>query len=186
MLGAGSKRRSVGFAGADADGLVDAEYEYFSVADLAGLGSGGDGVDHLVDLVGRYGHLDLQLGQEAHGIFGAAVDFRMALLAAISLDLGHGHPVHADASERVAHLVQLEWLDDRHDDLHAFFPAFPVTRNADRSLRRARAGAKSKPPRACRDGLIKPRAKSPHAASTPCWIRMFFAQPTVDRSVRAA
>src|SRR5262245_7691432 len=132
MLGAGSKRRSVGFAGTDAYGLVDAEHEDLSVADLAGLGCGRDGLDHFVDLVGRHGHLDLQLGQKAHGIFGAAIDFGMALLAAISLDLGHGHPVHADAGECVAHLVELEWLDDRHDDLHASFPAFPVTRNADR------------------------------------------------------
>src|SRR5262245_27160817 len=75
MLGAGSKRLSVGFAGTDAYGLVDDEHEDFAVADLAGLGRGRDGVDHLVDLVGRYGHLDLQLGQKAHGIFGAAIDF---------------------------------------------------------------------------------------------------------------
>src|SRR5262252_1146701 len=81
MLGAGSKRRSVGFAGTDAYGLVDAEHEDLSVADLAGLGCGRDGLDHFVDLVGRHGHLDLQLGQKAHGIFGAAIDFGMALLA---------------------------------------------------------------------------------------------------------
>src|SRR5262245_47642888 len=49
MLGTRSKRRSVGFAGADADGLIDAEDEDFSVADLTGLGRSRDGVDHLVD-----------------------------------------------------------------------------------------------------------------------------------------
>ena len=47
--------------------------------------------------VGRDRDFDLQLGQEAHGVFGAAVDFRVALLAAVALDLGHGQAVHADA-----------------------------------------------------------------------------------------
>ena len=40
--------------------------------------------------------LDLQLRQEAHGIFGAAVDFRVALLAAVAFDLGDGQALHAE------------------------------------------------------------------------------------------
>ena len=50
--------------------------------------------------VGRDGDLDLDLGQEVHGVFGAAVDFRVALLAPVALDLGHGHALHAEVGQR--------------------------------------------------------------------------------------
>ena len=43
------------------------------------------------------GDLDLQLRQEAHGVFGAAVDLRVALLAAVALDFGDGQTLHAEA-----------------------------------------------------------------------------------------
>src|SRR5690606_23025617 len=70
----GSKGVGVGLAGPDAHGFLDLVDEDLAVADLAGACSVGDGVDHLVGEVGRHGHLDLELGQEAHSIFGAAVD----------------------------------------------------------------------------------------------------------------
>src|SRR5215211_5576906 len=117
-MGRGLERRGIGLAGADADGLVEAEDEDLAVADLAGFGRNGDRVDDLVDLVGRNRHFDLQLGEKAHGVFGAAVNFRMALLAPISLDFSDGHPVHADPGQGVADLVELEWLDDGHDNFH--------------------------------------------------------------------
>ena len=66
--------------------------------------------------------LDLEFRQEAHGVFGAAVDFRVALLTSVTLDLGDGHSVHANRSQSVADLVELERLDDGHDDLHGFLP----------------------------------------------------------------
>jgi len=113
---------SVGLAGADAHGGVDREDEDFSVSDLTGLGGRGDGVDRLVDLVGCDRHFDLDFRQEAHRVFGAAINFRVALLTPVALDLGHGHPVHADPGQRVADLVELERLDDGHDDFHGFSP----------------------------------------------------------------
>ena len=67
-------------------------------------------------------HLDLHLRQEGHRVFGAAIDFGMALLTPVALDLGDGHPVHPDRGQSVADLVELEWLDDRHDDFHGFNP----------------------------------------------------------------
>src|SRR5689334_21904995 len=89
MRCAGSQRCGIGFAGADAHRLIDAEHEDLAVADLAGFGRRGDRLDHLVDMVGGDRDFDLQFGEEAHGIFGAAIDFGMALLAPVSLDLGH-------------------------------------------------------------------------------------------------
>ena len=43
------------------------------------------------------GDVEPHLRQEIHGVFGAAVDFGVALLAAVTLDLGDGHALHADA-----------------------------------------------------------------------------------------
>jgi hypothetical protein len=42
----------------------------------------------------------------------------MALLAAVTLDLGHGHAVDADGRQCLAHLVKLERFDDRDDEFH--------------------------------------------------------------------
>src|SRR5215470_4002318 len=108
----------IGLARADAHGVIETKDENLAVADLAGLGRRADGLDNLVDLVGIDGHFNLELWQEAHRIFSASVDFRVALLAPISLDFGDGHPVHPDAGQSVADLVELEGLDDGHDDFH--------------------------------------------------------------------
>src|SRR5262245_63563629 len=106
-LSAGSESCDVGLAGADAHGGVEREDEDLSVPDLPGLGRGGNGVDGLVDLVGRDRDLDLDLRQEAHRVFGTAINLRVALLAPVSFDLRHGHPVNADRRERVPGIVVL-------------------------------------------------------------------------------
>src|SRR5262249_13309738 len=78
----------------------------------------GDRLDHLVDLIGRAGDLQLDLGQKAHGIFGAAIDFGVALLTPVAFHLGDGQSLNADLGEGIADLVELERLDDGHDDFH--------------------------------------------------------------------
>src|SRR5437870_268252 len=109
----------VAFAGADADGLLERADEDFSVADLAGAGRGGDRFDRAVDEVARHRHLNLQLRQEAHGIFGAAVDFGVTFLTSVAFHFRDRQAVDADGRQRVAHLVQFERLYDRHYDFHA-------------------------------------------------------------------
>src|SRR5215831_5140332 len=121
-LSAGSERCGVGLAGADAHGGVEREDEDFSVPDLTGLGGCDDRVDGFVDLIRCDRHLDLNFRQEAHRVLRAAVNFRVALLTPVTLDLGHGHPVHADPGESVADLVQFERLDDGHNDFHGLDP----------------------------------------------------------------
>jgi hypothetical protein len=76
---AGSQRVGAGFAGADAHGLFERGHEDFSVADLAGLGGLDDGLDGRVDLIGGDRDLQLDLRQEADGVFGAAIDLGMPL-----------------------------------------------------------------------------------------------------------
>ena len=118
----GIKGVDVGLARTDADRLFERGDEDLAVADLAGARGCRDRVDHLGHQLARHGDLDLQLRQEAHGIFGAAIDLGMALLPPVALHLGHGEAVHAESGERVAHLLQLERLDDRHHDPHGLGP----------------------------------------------------------------
>src|SRR3954452_4003378 len=102
--------------------MVEIDDEDLAVADLSGFRGGRDGIDGLVNLVGGDSDLDLDLGQEAHGIFGAAIDFRMALLAAITFDFRHRETVNADGGQGVTDFFELEWLDDCHNNFHGSYP----------------------------------------------------------------
>src|SRR5580704_2115591 len=116
------KRVLVRLARADPDRRVEAVDEDLAVADLACARRGDDRFDHLVGDVGVDRDLDFQLGKEAHGVFGAAIDFGMALLAPVALNLRNCQTVHSDGGERIAHLLQLERLYDRHYDFHKLAP----------------------------------------------------------------
>src|SRR5206468_3347416 len=118
----GSQRVGVGFARADAHGVLDREHEDLAVADLSGLGRIDDRVNRLVDEVGGDGHLDLDLRQEAHRVFGASVDFGVTFLTSVTLHFGDGQALDADAGQRFADLVELERLYDCHHDLHTASP----------------------------------------------------------------
>src|SRR6185295_1655963 len=111
------------FAGADAHRLLDGNDEDLAVADLPGFGRRDDRINRPVDHRGRNHHLDLDLRQEVHGVFGAPINFRVALLPPVSLHLGHGHALQAELSEGLAHLIELEWLYDRHHQLHLSNPS---------------------------------------------------------------
>src|SRR5437868_11309706 len=102
--------------------MVEVDDEDLAVADLSGLRSRRDGLDSLVDLARAYSDLDLDLGQETHGVFSAAIDFRMALLAAISLDFRHRETVNANGGQGVTDFFEFEWLDDRHNNFHGSYP----------------------------------------------------------------
>src|ERR1700722_19466148 len=116
------KRVLVRLAGADPDRRVEAVDEDLAVADLACARRSDDRFDHLVGDVRVDRDLDFQLGKEAHGVFGAAIDLGMPLLPPVALDLSHCQPVHSDGGERIAHLLQLERLYDRHYDFHKLAP----------------------------------------------------------------
>src|SRR6056297_1042611 len=118
VIRAGSERIVAGLAGAHAHGLLDVEHEDLPVADLAGLGRRGDHVDHLVDLIVLHDHLQLDLGHEIHDVLGAAIDLGMAGLPPVALDLRDHQTMHARRGERLAHLLELEGLDDGDDQFH--------------------------------------------------------------------
>src|ERR1019366_173734 len=112
------QRVAVGFAGPDAQRMIDRRHEYLAVADLSGARAGSNDFDRLVGDIRGDGDFDPQLRQEIHHIFGAAINLRMALLAAVTLDLGHRHAVDADGGQRLADLVKLEGFDNGDNELH--------------------------------------------------------------------
>src|ERR1700748_1470912 len=114
--------------------MVEVDDEDLAVADLAGLGSCRDGIDGFVDVLGSNGDFDLDLGQEAHRVFSAAVNFRMAFLPAVPFDFRHRESVNANGGQGITDFFQLEWLDDRHNNFHGSYPRLcPVTDMTGRS-----------------------------------------------------
>src|ERR1700761_2348375 len=110
--------------------MVEVDDEDLAVADLAGLGRRRDGVDGLVDLVRSDSDFDLDLGQEAHRVFSTAIDFRMALLSAISFDFRHRKTMNADGGQGITDFFELEWLDDRHNNFHRSYPRLGSVRTS--------------------------------------------------------
>src|SRR5258707_1526065 len=117
-VGSGSECVAVGFAGTDAPCMVERSDENLSVPDLSGPRSGGNGLDGTIHLFCWHRNFDAKLGQEVHGIFGAAVDFRVPLLSPVAFDFRNRHAAHSKPGERLSDFVELEWLDDRDDQLH--------------------------------------------------------------------
>src|SRR5262245_41495669 len=112
------ERFLTGFAGADADDLLDVENKDLAVADLAGAGRLFDGFDDLIEQVVLDRSFDLYLGQEVDDIFSTTVKFGMSFLTAEPLDLSDGDALHANSGKRFTHLVKLEWLDDGSYEFH--------------------------------------------------------------------
>src|SRR5262245_4347413 len=105
-------------AGADADDLFDRGDEDLAVADAAGAGGLLDGLAGAFHLVVLEHDLQLHLGQEIDHVLGAAIELRMALLAAEALGLRHRDALDADLVQGLLHVVELERLDDGFDLLH--------------------------------------------------------------------
>ncbi len=116
----GSKGVAAGFTGADANDLFERRDEDLAVADLARACCGFDRFDGAFDQGFRHGRLDLHLGQKIDHVFRAAVQLGVALLPTETLDFGDGDARHPDARQGLAHLVQLERLDDGRDHFHVW------------------------------------------------------------------
>ena len=108
----------VDLAGANPDHALDRGDEDLAVADLAGLGGLDDRLDAALGVAVLHHDLDLHLGQEVDHVLGAAVELGVALLPAEALDLGDGQAGDPDLGQRLAHLLQLERLDDGGDLFH--------------------------------------------------------------------
>src|SRR5438445_3042400 len=107
-----------GLAGADPHDLFDRGDEDLAVADLSRSCRFDDRFYRALDQIVGDDHLDLDLGQEIDDVLRTAIELGMTLLAAETLDLRHRETADADLGERLAHLVELERLDDCFDFFH--------------------------------------------------------------------
>src|SRR5580704_1256165 len=119
LSGAGRPGRSegivVGLAGANAHRMFERSDENLAIADLAGAGRSRDRFDDARGGLGWYRDLDANFWKEIHGVFGAAIDFRVPLLAAVAFDLGHGQATDSEPRDGVTDVIELERLDDGDD-----------------------------------------------------------------------
>src|SRR5438552_5531979 len=113
-----SERGRIGLAGADADYLLKIKHEDLAVADLAGVRRFLDRLDRLLEHLRLDRRLDLHLGQEVDDVLRAAVELGVPFLPPEPLHFRHGDALHADCRERLAHLVELEGLDDCRYQFH--------------------------------------------------------------------
>ena len=102
--------------------MVDCGHEDLAVTNLARLGGRNDRLDDGPHAIGRHRHLDADLRQEIHCVFGAAVDFGVPFLPSVAFDFTCRHALYADCDQRVANIFELEWLYDGDDQFHEFAP----------------------------------------------------------------
>src|SRR5216110_3327628 len=96
-----SQRRLVPLARTDANGDFHRSHE-----DVAGLRGRRHHVGDLFHEVIRHDDLHLDLREEVDGVLTAAIELRMALLPSEPANLRYGHADHADAGERLLHVIE--------------------------------------------------------------------------------
>src|SRR5512144_701254 len=96
----GLYRLHAALASAHAYGVFHRGDENFAIADAAGARSLLDRLDRLLDEGVLDYQLDLHLRQEVDHVFGAPVQFGMALLTAETLRLEHGNALQPELVER--------------------------------------------------------------------------------------
>ena len=99
--------------------MFDRKHPDLAVADLAGTRRIHDafGECDLVAVVAE--DLQLHLRNEVDRVLRTSVHLGVAALAAESLHLGDRQALHAELLHGRLHIVQLERLDDRNDELHS-------------------------------------------------------------------
>src|ERR1700676_4774387 len=113
-------------AGTNADRLANGADENLSVPNLVSAGRVLDGLHRTLDQRIVHDDFDNYLRDEVYLIFGAPVEFGMALLSAEAFRLDDGHALHTDFVKRCLHIVELEGLDDGFDFLHGTSARVPL------------------------------------------------------------
>src|SRR5262249_46491587 len=103
---------------ADSDGFGDCRHQDLAVIDPPGMSRLLDRVDRAINERILHDDFDLYLREEVDDVFGPAIEFGVAFLAAKTLGLGDGDSLDPDFVKRLLHLIELEGLDDRFDFLH--------------------------------------------------------------------
>src|SRR6266540_1078797 len=132
---AGSEGVGPGLPGPDPPDVLDGHDPYLAVADLAGASRFEELLDHPVDIAIVDEDLDPDLGNEVDRVLGAPVHLGVPALAAETLDVGDGETLHTEVLDGVLHVVDLERLDDAHDELHESW-ILPCGRGRSHALER--------------------------------------------------
>ena len=85
-----------GFAGTNADRLLEVADEYFTVPDLACIGRFAYRLDDLIDYRVFDCHFYFCFRQKVDDVFGASIQFGVAFLTTKSFYLGERHPADAN------------------------------------------------------------------------------------------
>src|ERR1035437_1954376 len=109
------------FVRADANGLFDVGYKYLAVADLLRLRGLDDCGHGSIQMLVADDEFKLHLRQKIHGVFAAAIDLRMAFLAAEAFDYADRHSFDSHLVQGVFDFFQLERFDDGFDLFHFAF-----------------------------------------------------------------
>jgi hypothetical protein len=112
----------IGLTGADAPSVIDAQDKDLTVANLPGSGCACDRIDDFAGLILLCRDLNSEFWQEGHFVLIATIDFGVASMPTVTLDLGHSHSVHANSRESILNVFKFERLDDGNDQLHERFP----------------------------------------------------------------
>jgi len=112
------KRCRTRFTRTDTDNLLKIGDENFAITDLAGVGATGNRVYDLVNQVIIDTDFKFHLGQEIDHVLRTPIKFGMPLLAPKTFHLYNSQSLHADLSECLANVIELEGLDYRCNDFH--------------------------------------------------------------------
>src|SRR4029453_8921541 len=117
---AGSDGVGPGLPGPDPPDVLDGHDPYLAVADLAGASRFHELLHPAVGVTVVDEDLDAPLGHEVDRVLGAPVHLRVPALAPEPLHVRDGEALHAEVLHCVLHVVDLERLDDAHDEFHEF------------------------------------------------------------------
>src|SRR5713101_7509381 len=108
------------FAASNTDGLVYGRDKDFSVANLSGPRSGGNGLYNLPHAGVGDNHVQLYFGKKIYLVFVTPIGFRVTLLPSVPSHIGDGNSVYANAAQGVFYFIQLVRLNDGLDSFHGF------------------------------------------------------------------
>src|SRR6188472_2991888 len=102
--------------------MLDGNHKDLSVADGAGLSCALNGFDDACGELILHDQLDPHLGDEVRLVFGAAIDFGVPLLPAVTLRFGDGQSLNGNSIQGSAHVIELVRFDDRKHQFHYASP----------------------------------------------------------------
>jgi hypothetical protein len=114
---------NVQMLGGNTRGLFNRGNKNLVAARVSGFGRFGNRLYHLVQLLFSYYQFDFDIGQEVHGVFFAAIDFRVAFVAPEAFDFGGRHLLDPCFTQGIFDFLKSERFDEGFDFFHGFFTA---------------------------------------------------------------